>query len=162
MALHAWQGIDGKAWNSSSLGIGQAIANCVGHEVGSLVDSKSFHDVGAMSGNGVEAQTQVDCDFAVRLALSDELHYLTFARGQGSILIGTVLPSLSQNFIGKNQLAGNDPTYRGHELDVFGVLYEVASSARLKGANDMPLIGVHAHNQDGGLRRRRNEGGCGE
>jgi site-specific recombinase XerC len=57
--------IDDWSETKGSFSIRQAVANRIPHEVGSLMYPKGFHDVAAVSGNGVETEAQVVRDLPI-------------------------------------------------------------------------------------------------
>src|SRR5437016_12433968 len=60
----------------------QSLADRVYHEFRRIVDADGLHDVGAMNGDGVSAQTEHRRDLFVGLSVNDELQHLELACGQ--------------------------------------------------------------------------------
>src|SRR5580692_5156179 len=48
--------------------IDQPIANGVHHQLGGFVNAQRVHDIGAMHGHGVGAETQIDGNFLIRFS----------------------------------------------------------------------------------------------
>jgi hypothetical protein len=53
------------------------------HEVRNRVRAHLFHDLGAMDYDGALAQVQIDGDHFIRRSIHDQIHHLSFARGEG-------------------------------------------------------------------------------
>ena len=60
----------------------QAVADGVDHQFRGVVNIQRLHDIGAMHGNGVGAESQHGGDFFVRFSVHDQLQDFEFARGE--------------------------------------------------------------------------------
>src|SRR5581483_1724372 len=68
----------------------QPVSYGVNHQLSRVVDAERLHDIGAMHGNGVRAQTQQHRDVFVRFSVHDQLQNFQLARGQRARTVASI------------------------------------------------------------------------
>src|SRR5215472_6783650 len=135
-----------------SYGIYEAIADRVGDQFRRVVELEGLHHVCAMHSDCVGAQIKMVGNFLVRFAVCDELQNLKLS---GSEAAG----SFTFERRGEHQLgidhdaAGGNILYRRHQVQINGVLQDVASRSRLKRSLHPRILRMHTQHQHGGLER---------
>lgn len=115
-----------------------------------------FHDAAAVGVDGVDGQVEGRRDFFVRFAFGDHLQDFALAGTEEIEGVGDVFAVVGEDRIrdGGTEIAfaSGDGADGGEEIDVDGVLEEVAAGAGAEDFADVDRIFVHAEGEDAGLR----------
>src|SRR5450432_3836872 len=97
--------------------IDQAVADGVDDQFGGFVNAESVHDIGAVDGDSVGAETQVDGDFLIGFSRDDMLQNFQLAGSEA----GAAFPFQRRGFGNlriENGFAERDGFYRADEIEI--------------------------------------------
>src|SRR5579883_3512144 len=134
----------------------QPVANGVDDEFGRFVDSEGVHDIGAVNGNGVDAEIELGGDFLVGFARDDVLEDFEFARREAGVTLALKIAGardlrIEQGFSFGNLLDGGD------QVEIHGIFQNVATRAGLERLADQRVFGMHAEHENGDVREFRED-----
>src|SRR5215204_2859940 len=147
------RGVSGSQW------IDEPVLQRVDDELRRLMYTECVHDVRAMNGDGVGAEIQLRGNLLVREAIADQLQDLELARRQSSIAFTGQRVGLDQRGI-DHLFAGGDAFDRGGEIELEGILQDIAACAGLQRLANQRFLRVHAQHDDRGLRMSGENGPC--
>src|SRR5208337_5146179 len=111
------------------------VADGVDDQFRGFMDAEGVHDVGAMHGDGVDAQVEFGGDFLVGFAGDDVLEYFEFARGEAGVAFALEISGARDLRI-KNGFALGNLLDGGDEVEIHGVFEDVAAGAGFQGLAD--------------------------
>src|SRR5579864_4057262 len=126
----------------------QTIFDRVDDQLRGFVKAESVHDVGAMDGNGVDAEAEFGGNFLVGFAGDNVLEDFELARSEAGVALALEIAGEGDLRI-ENGFALGDFLDGGDEVEIHGVFENVAAGAGFERLADERVFGMHAEHEDG-------------
>ena len=114
--------------------------------------AERIHDVGAVDGDGVNAEAELGGDFLVGFAGDDVLKDFEFTRSEAGVAFALEIAGKSDLRV-KDGFAFGDFLDSGDEVEVHGVFKDVAAGTGFKRLADERVFGMHAEHEDRDIGR---------